>query len=164
MMTWLRRLLAGMKTAPPHRSVRLELEALEDRLAPAITYHGGNLLPHVEVQAVYLGSDWASNPTYTQQTHTLDGFLKNLVGGPYMDMLSAAGYNVGRGTADLGKIAPLALDKRAALSDHAIQQDVQSLIANGTLKPPDANRLYIVFVEDNVLVRTEDGLISRNDF
>jgi len=164
MMTWLRSLIAGKKAARPPGTVRLELEALEDRLAPAIAYHGGNLLPHVEIQTVYLGSDWASNSTYTQQTHILDGFVKNIVGGAYMDMLSAAGYNVGRGTADAGKIVPLVLDKRAALSDYAIQGDVQALITNGTLRAPDANRLYVIFVEDNVLVRTGDGLISRTDF
>ena len=140
MMTWLRHLLAGKKAARPPGVVRLELEALEDRRTPTITYHGGNLLPHVEAQALYLGSDWSSNPTYSQQKQTLDGFVKTLVGGSYMDMLTNAGYNVGRGSADAGTTAPLQLDKRAALSDAAIQGYVQLFIANGTLKAPDANR------------------------
>jgi hypothetical protein len=164
MMTWLRYLLVGKKAARPPGRVRLELEALEDRLTPTITYHGGNLLPHVEVQALYLGSDWSTNATYNQQTRSLDGFLKNLVAGPYMDMLSTAGYGVGRGSAVAGKIAALQLNKNSALSDGAIQVDLQGFISNGTLQAPDANRLYVVFVEDNVLVRTSDGLISRTDF
>ena len=40
------------------------LECLEDRLVPTVTYHGGTLLPHVEVQGMYLGSDWYNNSTY----------------------------------------------------------------------------------------------------
>lgn len=164
MMNWLRRLLAGTKTARPPGSVRLELEALEDRRTPTITYHGGNLMPHVEAQALYLGSDWSSNPTYSQQRQTLDGFIRTLVGGVYMDMLTNAGYNVGRGSADVGKSASIQLDKGAALSDDGIQAYVQSYIANGTLRPPDANRLYLVLVEPDILVRTSDGLLSRTDF
>lgn len=163
-MPWLRNLLARKKAVRPPRTVRLELEALEERLTPTITYHGGNLLAHVEVQALYLGSDWSSNSTYNQQTRTLDGFLKNLVAGSYMDMLATAGYNVGRGSADVGKIAPLHIDNRSALADSTIQADLQTFITNGNLKAPDANRLYVVFVEDNVLVRTSEGLISRTDF
>jgi hypothetical protein len=30
---------------------------------PPVTYHGGALLPHVEVQALYYGSDW-NNSAY----------------------------------------------------------------------------------------------------
>src|SRR5712691_8051025 len=59
MLNWLRRLLALKKTARPPGAVRLELEALEDRRTPTITYHGGSLMPHVEAQALYLGSDWS---------------------------------------------------------------------------------------------------------
>jgi hypothetical protein len=166
MPTWLRRFLPERKsarsTAPG--SVRPELEALEDRLTPTITYHGGALLTHVEVQAVYLGSDWASSATYYQQTHALDAFLKNLVNSPYMDMLTAAGYGVGRGTADSGQIDPIRFDKSGMLTDAAIQRNLQTAIANGLVVSPDANRVYVVFVEDNVAVGTADGLVSRTDF
>ena len=40
------------------------LECLEDRLVPTVTYHGGTLLPHVEVQGMYLGSDWYNISAY----------------------------------------------------------------------------------------------------
>ena len=40
------------------------LERLEDRLVPTVTYHGGTLLPHVEVQGMYLGSDWYNISAY----------------------------------------------------------------------------------------------------
>ena len=40
------------------------LECLDDRLVPTVTYHGGALLPHVEVQGMYLGSDWYNISAY----------------------------------------------------------------------------------------------------
>jgi hypothetical protein len=58
--------------------VRPELECLERRDVPTVTYHGGALLPHVEVQAMYYGSDWSSNPYYGQ-AFRLGSFLANAV-------------------------------------------------------------------------------------
>jgi hypothetical protein len=143
---------------------KLELESLEDRLAPTVTFHGGALLPHVEAQAVYLGSDWTANSSATAQANTLDAFVASLVNGPYMDMLSGAGYNVGRGTASAGAFDPLSLNKNALLTDATIQSDLQLAINSGTVNSPDANRLYVVFVEDNVAVGLADGTMSRKDF
>jgi hypothetical protein len=165
MITWLRKLFSARRASPPGmpRTVRLRVEALEDRRVPTVTYHGGALLSHVEVQAVYLGSDW-STPAFAPQTQILDNFLTTLISDPYMDRLTAAGYNVGRGMADTGRTVPLHLDKKAALTDDAIQRDVQSFITTGILKSPDANRLYVVFVEDNVVVLAGDGSISRINF
>ncbi len=63
-----------------------------------VTYHGGGVLPHVEVQALYLGSDWSTNSALHNQTGQTEGFLNNIVNSSYMDMLTNAGYGVGRGT------------------------------------------------------------------
>jgi hypothetical protein len=161
MSIWPVHLFAGNT---PHRRARLEVERLEDRVTPTITYHGGALLPHVEVQGLYLGSDWVRSSTYTQQAVKLDAFLKALVSGPYMDMLSAAGYNVGRGTASAGAFDPLNIDRRGLSTDSGIQVDLQYAIDAGVVKAPDANRLYVIFVEDNVPVGLGDGSVSRNDF
>jgi hypothetical protein len=165
MMKWLRKLLAGTATAvSPGRQARPVLEALEERVVPTVTYHGGALLSHVAAQALYLGSDWQRSPIYRPQTAVLDRYLQELVSGPYMDMLGGAGYAVGRGTADPGRIGDIAFDRSLALSDATIRGYIQGYIANGMLKPPTSQRLYVVFVEDNVVVRTSDGLISRTDF
>ena len=162
MRSWLRKLFAR-KTTPVVRTARLEIEALEDRCVPTVTYHGGALLPHVEVQAVYLGSDW-THTSNLPQTRTLDGFLKSLVGGTYMDSLSVAGYAVWRGTASSGVIAPYQINHNLVLTDAGIQRDLQAAISGRLAKPPDANRLYVVFVEPNVAVRAADGSVSRTDF
>ena len=40
------------------RPAPLLVQQLESRLVPALTYHGGALLHHVDVQNVYLGDGW----------------------------------------------------------------------------------------------------------
>src|SRR5271166_2847348 len=69
-------------------SVRLAVEQLEDRLTPALTNQGGPILPNVQVQAVYLGSDWVNNSTLNAQTTQFDAFLQTTVNSSYMDMLN----------------------------------------------------------------------------
>ena len=68
-----------MTASPRPRSRFLPtLECLEDRLVPTVTYHGGALLPHVEVQGMYLGSDWYYNGTYYNQTAQFENFNRFL--------------------------------------------------------------------------------------
>src|SRR5262245_6092682 len=82
----------------PRATFRPQVETLEERQVPTVYYSGGNLLPHVEAQALYYGSEWSTVPTYSAQSATLDTFLKGITGGTYMDALTRAGYNVGRGS------------------------------------------------------------------
>jgi hypothetical protein len=166
MSIWNCLLLAGRKPPrePGPRRVRLELETLESRLTPTVTYHGGALLPHVEAQALYLGSEWVSSAANTQLAHSLDGFVNSLVTGPYLDMLTTAGYNVGRGTASPGGFDPLKLQPASVLADASIQVDLQLAIRAGLVKAPDANRLYVIFVEPNIGVGFGDDLVSEDDF
>lgn len=170
MRHWLFELFAGRaarspdRRVPARRPVRLEVELLEDRRTPTITYHGGALLPHVEAQAVFLGSDWVSSSTYVQQSQYLNGFVHTIVNSSFMDMLTAAGYGVGRGTAGPAATDPIALQKSVVLTDAQIQADLQLAINAGLVQPPDANRLYVIFVEDNVQVGMDDGSTSHADF
>src|SRR5436309_2163070 len=78
------------------------VERLESREMMTVTYHGGALLTHVEAQAVYMGSDWSTNSSLVTQAANLDTYVGYLVNSTYMDMLTTAGYGVGRGTADAG--------------------------------------------------------------
>lgn len=139
------------------------LEQLENREVPSVTYHGGGVLPNVEVQGLYYGSDWYTNATYYNQTGYLDGFLNNVVHSSYMESLTNAGYGVGRGSFDAGRIGAANITKAYYLTDATIRSALQGYINNGTLKSPDANRLYVVFVEDNVAVSTPFGN-SQHDF
>jgi hypothetical protein len=141
---------------------RLNLEALEDRLVPTITFHGGALLPHVEVQAMYFGQDWMYGQNATLK-NTLDSFLGTLVNGSYMDMLTNAGYGVGRGSVTPSTIYGVSVDKTQYITDSLIQSALAAEIRAGLLATPDANRLYVVFMEDNVAVSTSFGN-SQNTF
>src|SRR5262245_23420763 len=88
---------------------RLEFETLEDRRVPTVQYFRGNLLPHVEAQALFLGGEWSSDATASAQTTTVNSFLKDITGGAYMDALTRAGYGVGRGTASTGAVDTTAI-------------------------------------------------------
>ncbi len=145
------------------RPCLLSCEALESRLQPAVTFHGGVVLPHVQAQAVYIGSEWASTPGKAK-VQALDGFLSYLVQSPYMDALTSAGYNVGRGTASPGVIDNLTLNKSYYLTDAQIQKDIQAEIKAGKVQPPDANRVYVVYVEPGVAVAGSDGSDSITSF
>jgi hypothetical protein len=169
MITLLRNLFAR-KAAPKaarktNRPTRLGVEALEDRMVMSVTPHGGVILLHVEVQALYLGSGWTTNPAF-QQTATTESFLKSVVNSSYMDALTNAGYGVGRGTADQGIIATLNINTSQYLTDSTIQANLQTYINSGNLRTPDANRVYIVFVQPNVAVMNDhDGnSTSIHDF
>src|SRR5262245_58235534 len=88
-LTWISQMLkqlsrpgSGSGRRQSRRPVRLRLEALEDREVPAVSFFGGNLLPHVQAQALYLGNEFSAAPANTEIA-TLDAFLKDVTGGPY---------------------------------------------------------------------------------
>jgi hypothetical protein len=118
---------------------------------PSVTYHGGPLLGRVEVQAVYYGSDWNS-PGLSPQKGLLENYLRYIVNSPYMDMLSSAGYSVGKGSDTPGFTAGYGLNKSQWLTDGQIVGSLQALLNYRYLAPNDANRLYMVFVEPGVAV------------
>src|SRR4051812_29803155 len=157
-----------LMTASPRPRCRFlpTLECLEDRLVPTVTYHGGALLPHVEVQGLYLGSDWYNNSTYYNQTAKLEAFNRFLPQSSFMDLLTQFGYGVGRGSTSAGTIDRLALNKTYYLTDSTIRGEIQRFINAGYLRQPDANRLYVVYVEPGVAILNDHdhNSTSTRDF
>jgi hypothetical protein len=146
------------------RTRSLAVECLESRRLLTVTYHGGALLKHVETQAVFYGQDWQNNAFLKQQqVPALNAFLGKLVSGSYMDMLVNAGYHVGRGSSTSGVTFPKAIDKSGFLYDSMVQRDLQTMITQHKLAAPDANRLYVVFVEPAAVI-SDEGDTSSNDF
>ena len=139
------------------------IEMLETRQLLTVTYHGGSVLANVEAQAVYLGSDWQTNAALQTQTGQFDQFLTTLVSGQYVDMLTNAGYGVGRGTSSAGVTDTQTLNKTSGITDAAIQKSIQALITANKLQTPDANRLYVVYVEPGV-VAYNGSTSSQNTF
>src|SRR5437763_1643264 len=111
-MRWLSEWFPGRRPAGPRR-FSPELTQLEGRDVPTVSYFGGSLLTHVEAQALYYGSKWSNDST----TGQFEGYLQYLVNSPYMDMLTNAGYGVGRGTWSQGIINPVNLPNGANLLD-----------------------------------------------
>jgi len=62
---------------------------------PHVTYHGGPLLPHVQVESIYAGQAWSSDAGLQQQMQQLDGFLNYFVASPYIDGLQQYGVAFG---------------------------------------------------------------------
>ena len=130
MKTWLFRLFTGKspkRKTRPATSTCLNLEVLENRVTPTLTYHGSAILPAVQAQALYLGSDWLTNPVLNSQTNpsnptSFDAFLTATVGGSYLTMLGKAGFTgtnpsatVGPGSATAGAIDPISRKFRGVL-------------------------------------------------
>jgi hypothetical protein len=140
---------------------RLGVEELETRLVPTVTWQGGAVLTAPDVQPLYLGSDWTSS-RYSNQVNSLNGFLSYIVKSSYLPMLGNTGYNftgtaIGKGSYEPGKIDTTdKIEQSQVLTDLHIQQYVQNEITNHTLKPPNSQNLYVVFVEDNVVVEHQD--------
>jgi hypothetical protein len=151
------------RVADRRRRAGPALEWLEGRQLMTVTNFGGALLPHVEVQGLYYGSDWGSDPVYLNVKNNLEGFLKNIVNSSYMDMLTEDGYGVGRGTADGGSIYATNVNKAQYLTDGQVQSTIQGSIKSGALKSPNANSLYVVYVEPNVAVSLAKGNNSQTN-
>lgn len=162
-MNWLNRWRNWMKKRPTPRKtgVRLEVESLEDRLIPTVTFGGGSVLSQVEAQALYLGQNWSSGALAPQQAQ-IETALNSMVTGPYLTALSNAGYGVGPGTTTKGANDPLSLANGATLTDARIQTELQQDISNHTLVNPDANRLYVIYVQPNVVVSASFGNSTAN--
>ena len=157
---------SGRRQSRSPSYARPRIEALEDRQVPTVSFFGGNLLPQVQAQALYLGNEFSSTPASTQPA-TLDAFLKDLTGGPYLQALTRAGYNVGPGSAVPGAVDITALRVGSTISDAFIRGRLQADISNGLLQAPNANTLYVVYVEPNVAVNlglgqgtTQQGILG----
>jgi hypothetical protein len=131
------------------------LESLEGRQLLTVTYHGGAVLPKVDVQALYLGSNW-NTPRGHSQARYLEGFLHKITRSSYMDMLGQAGYDVGRGTTERGAVDPATIDGEQYYTNGQLQNTLQHCIKSGELKKPTANNLYVVYIEENVPVQVGD--------
>jgi hypothetical protein len=148
------------RRTPSKPRLRPELEQLEDRRLLSVTYHGGTVLVQVEVEPVFYGPYWNS-PAGQQQAADLDTFLSFLTNSSFMDMLNE--YGVGHGVlADHGIVAGTN-SSASSVDDTTLQQTIASGIADSSLQPPDANRLYMVFTAPNVDV-TDGGQDSLHDF
>jgi hypothetical protein len=143
----------GRRGAATRPRFRPRVEALEDRLTPAVSYHNGPLLAHVEVQNVFLGAAWNSGPTLQPQSQQLDGYMQFLADSPYVGMLeqySAGGQPITGGHWTGRDVYAGAVG--GTIDDSTIQADLRSEIAFGRAQPNDPNRLYVVYTPAGTVV------------
>ncbi len=137
-------------------STRPRVEALEDRQVPTVSFFGGNVLPQVQAQALYLGNQFSSTPAHAE-TATLDAFLKDATSGPFLQALVRAGYNVKPGSAVAGAVDNTSLTVGSTISDAFIRARLQADVTSGLLKAPNANTLYVVYVQPDIAVNLGSG-------
>lgn len=194
MTFWATRLLRPKTRAnnpKPPIPFRPRLEVLEDRVVPALFYHGGPIIPNVQAQAVFLGSNWNQSQNLTQAA-SFDTFLQSVTGtsttsSTFLNTLGAAGFTGSNGTVGSGNTLADVIDPvtipvtnlqgynnnnplasanytKTVLFDSQIQTDLETEINAGSVQKPGADSLYVVFVEPNVVVDQGNGANSINAF
>ena len=160
------RLRTGSRDVTRNWQYRPQIEPLEDRHVPTVSFFGGNLLSQVQGQALYLGNEFSSSSA-SSETANLDAFLRNLTSGQYLQALASAGYNVGPGSAVSGAVDNTALTVGSTISDAFIRSRIQADINSGLLQAANPETLYVVYVEPNVAVNlglgqgtTQQGILG----
>ena len=147
---------SGRKQYRRRSAARPRFEALEDRQVPTVSFFGGNVLPHVQAQAVFLGHEFSSAPA-NAETATLNAFLKDITSGAYMQALGRAGFGVGPGSAVSGAVDNTSIAAGSTISDAFIRSRLQADVSSGLLQAPNANTLYVVYVQPDVAVNLGGG-------
>jgi hypothetical protein len=148
---WFRK--SPRRATPPRRppAVRLTVTELEPRLvpalAPAFVSHGGAVLDSPLVEVVYYGQQW-QDPSLAPTRDQIDQFMAYVVDSPFMDVLSQ--YGVGHGQVTDSVVLPDAVGDNVASSD--IPGMLDQHIGDGSLQPPDPNRLYFLFTPPGVTI------------
>ena len=133
------------------RRTRPILEQLEDRkLLTQLSYTSGPLLTNVQIESVFLGTGWQSQPAATDLTTRLNGFLGNLVTGPYMGLMSE--YGIGTGNFIGSPSLPTSGPSGGVWNDSAIQTSLRNLLDQRSIPSPGNNTLYSVFTPPGVVV------------
>jgi len=147
---------SGRKQYRRRSAARPRFEALEDRQVPTVSFFGGNVLPHVQAQAVFLGQEFSSAPA-NAETSTLNAFLNDIASGAYLQALGRAGYGVGPGSAVSGAVDNTSIAAGSTISDAFIRTRLQADVSSGLLQAPNANTLYVVYVQPDVAVNLGGG-------
>jgi hypothetical protein len=157
-------------TGAPRRtsSFRPNLESLDERLVPSITYNGGPVIKNAWVSAIYLGDAWNTDATLKQERQQLDSFLKDVVNSPYMDALNEYYMNdpylgqvhVGHGTYAGGKVVSYSFRTSNGIQvvdDNAVQAVIQQQIDGGYVSGGGIGSLVMVFTPSTVRVVSNGG-------
>jgi hypothetical protein len=158
MKSFIRGFFQGRKSKPSLPVSRPGLEELESRLVLTLSYHGGPLLVHPDVEILYYGSQWLTDPALKQQANQINQFFQTLTNSAYLDMLNE--YGVGRGSL-LDSVVANAASPRT-IDDTQIQNILVHDVGSGLLQFPDSNRAYFVFTAPGTEVTFTDSSGTLN--
>lgn len=122
-------------------SAKPHLEQLEHRNLPApIAYHGGPVLQHVKVEAIFDGIYWTSADGIARE-NALKTAITNLIGGSYMDQLVKLS-SIGRGSLDKVDVLPT---QNPSGPITGIVAKIKGEITLGHVPAPGSETLYVFF-------------------
>jgi hypothetical protein len=166
LLNWFQRLSKAVSTKRKLRTgtFRPGVEFLEDRLVPSLVHGSGPVLQQVQVETLFLGQQWQNDSTYSSLRNNLNDFLQNLTGSSYMDLMSQ--YGVGHGSFIDTSIGFFIPDPNMTenISDAQIQTFITFSVNDGSLKPENGERLFVVFTAPGEVVVDSSGKTSRSDF
>jgi hypothetical protein len=149
-LTWLRKHLAASRRRPQTRRRRPTVEALDARLVPAITFHGGALLSHVDVHNIFYGQGWNTSDSWGITRYSLNQFQADITKSPYMAMLGE--YGVGRG--QFGGYDNLTDASSPAANATVTETQIQNMLTNeifsGRMPWERGQQLYFVYLAPGV--------------
>lgn len=146
----------------PPRSARPALESLETRELLSVVDQGGPVLANAQVETVFLGSQWNSDPAQTGVMNQLNTYVSTLVHGSYFSLMNA--YGIGPGALTGSVVANTSLPAGSQISDAQIQSAILNELNAGGVSN-NSERLFVVYTPQNVEVSasgatsgTEPGL------
>jgi hypothetical protein len=131
---------------------------------PQLVYNGGPLLGAVEVFTVFWGPWWESGDGATLASE-LNAFFDFVLSSELIDQLGeydAGGTTIGHGKRT-GSTTITEPSLGSSVSDDAIQQTLQQLLAAGTVPATTANALTFFYLPPNVAVE-QGGSSSCQEF
>jgi hypothetical protein len=155
-------------TGEPRRT-RPSVEHLEDRQLltggpTPLTFHlspshpEGIVVDHVQVVNVFWGRDFHTGDSLHASVPYLNQFTKDLVGGPFMDVLGQ--YGVGHGHFQGSRLMGW-VPRGGFISDTTIQAALERLLNSHELPAPGPEELYMVYLPPGVTIG-EPGYHENN--
>jgi hypothetical protein len=128
------------------RPFRPSVEALDSRIVPTVSYHGGAVLSHVDVRNVFYGQGWNTSDSWGILRYSLNKFQADITKSPYMAMLGE--YGVGRGS--FGGFDNVTGSSAAKGTTTVTETQLQSMltteILSGRLPWESGSQLYFVYL------------------
>ena len=144
------------------RSARPAVEPLENRELLSVVDQGGPVLANAQVETVFLGSQWNSDPAQAGVMNNLNTYVSTLVSGSYFNLMNP--YGIGPGTFTASVVVNTSLPAGSQISDAQIQSAILNELNAGAVSN-NSERLFVVYTPQNVEVSangatsgTEPGL------